>query len=371
MHDDNSLRVLHVAEILPGGVSSYLSDLLPHQLESLGAGRVAILGPENQLDHIPEMDGLLRFGFIRNGRSLRSLAALFLRLRKVIRSFKPDIVHLHSSLAGVVGRLPGLFTGIPRPAIVYTAHGWAIDPARPSRHRALLVGVEKTLAGLSDVIINISEHESEFLESFGFPKDKLRFVLTGLGEGEYEPAIDTWPPEDGPIRLLFAGRFAFEKGFDLLYPELVALPSGSVICRVAGSGEDNRGRAYASTSNVEMLGWLSREEVSREVARCDALIMPSRSEGLPIAALEAMRAAKPVFGSNRGPFPGLLRDGVDGVLMDIDKPGFLADALKGQTRETLATMGKAARARFEERHRSEAMARKIEQIYRELHLRNG
>ena len=360
------MRVLHVAEILPGGVSSYLSDLLPHQVDSLGAGQIAILGPHNQLDHIPEIVGLERFGFARSRRSLRSTAALFQRLRKVSRTFNPDIVHLHSSFAGLVGRLPGAFAGSPRPGIVYTAHGWAIDPSRPSKHHSLLVGVEKALASRCDVIINISEHESAFLGPFGFPREKLRYVLTGLGAGHAQHGVDPHGVTDGPIRLLFAGRLDFQKAFDLLYPELLALPAGSIICRVAGSRTGDDERVYPSLANVTMLGWLSRTEVLRELMECDALIMPSRWEGMPISALEAMRAAKPVFASNRGPFPALLEDGIDGVLMDIDKPGFLAKALQGQTRETLARMGKAARARFEDRHRSETMAGKIEQIYRQL-----
>ncbi|MEZ5682133.1 MAG: glycosyltransferase [Erythrobacter sp.] len=367
LRPDPKMRILHVAETLPGGVASYLSELLPLQAEDDGVECAALFAPEDQLDLVVSREGVGKYGYTREGRSIKAALSMFAELRRVVSRLQPDIVHLHSSIAGLIGRLPGVYPGQTKPIIIYTAHGWAMDPARVTRHRSAIAAVEKALARRADAIMNISQHEIDFLLDLGFPAEKLKLVLTGLGPGDVSgDSSAVRAEEDGPIRLFYAGRLDYQKGFDLLYPELNNLPPGIAVCRVAGASVVGGQAQYSGTENVIMLGWLSRDDVIDELEQCDALIMPSRWEGLPIAALEAMRAGKPVLASNRGPFPKMLRDGVDGILMDIGAPRFLERALRGLTRADLAEIGKQARARFMERHQAVAMAENILKLYRKL-----
>ncbi|AKM09229.1 glycosyltransferase family 4 protein [Croceicoccus naphthovorans] len=354
-------RVLHVSEVLPGGVGRYIDELSRAQAADAGPGQVAVLGPEGQLDTMAPDPAVRYFGYRQAQRGVGGLASLARALRRTVLEFRPDVVHLHSSFAGLVGRLIG--TGV---ATVYTAHGWAIDPDRPARFRPAMIATERALARRCDAVINISPHEMAFLGEMGFPADRMRLVLTGLGNA----AMRTSPAPvggDGPLRLLFVGRLDPQKGFDLLWPELVEAAPGNLHVRVAGTAMKGGGGAgYRPLPNVEFLGWVDHAEVQRQLGWADALIMPSRWEGMPLAALEAMRAGRAVLSSDRSAFRSIVEHGVSGLRLDIDRPGFLARALEGVTRADLVRMGAAGRARIECDFRHDRMVREIWDVYREV-----
>lgn len=356
-------RVLHVSEVLPGGVGRYIDRLSQAQARDAGGGRIAVLAPQDELGLLADDPAIARFGYRQDRRGASGLLALARELRRTVAEFDPDVVHLHSSLAGIVGRLYRPGSQRRRPALCYTAHGWAIDPDRTMRGRGLAVAVERWLAGRCDRIVNISPHEDAFLTASGFPAGKLRLVQTGLELGP-DPVF----PErgDGPIRLLFVGRLDPQKGFDLLWPELAQADPARLALRVAGMAMKGAGATHPALSHVEYLGWVTPDRIADELRWADALVMPSRWEGMPLAALEAMRAGRAVLSSDRGAFRTIVDHGETGLQMDIDRPGFLTRALDGATRADLARMGRAGRARIENDLRQDRMVSEMWAVYREM-----
>ena len=117
---------------------------------------------------------------------------------------------------------------------------------------------------------------------------------------------------------------------------------------------------------IDMKGWLPREEVAKAIVEADAVVMPSRWEGLPLVALETMRAGRALIATNGGAFRHLVQDGETGALIDNGDPQFLVDTLSRYGIADFRRMGIAARAAYEAGFRADRMNEELLGLYREL-----
>jgi hypothetical protein len=99
------MKILHVCESLIGGPASYLEEILPFQAQRLSSKNVILVVPENHRAHVASSIRCVVETYVRTGRNPRSLLALALAIRDAIKRHDPDIVHLHSSFAGAIGRV--------------------------------------------------------------------------------------------------------------------------------------------------------------------------------------------------------------------------------------------------------------------------
>jgi glycosyltransferase involved in cell wall biosynthesis len=357
------MKVLHVSESLIGGPASYLEEILPYQVEQFGRDNVILLAPREHRDYITGRFTGITETYPRPGRTPRALLALGFSLWRAIRRHRPDIVHLHSSFAGAIGRTV-LLTVWPRPLVAYCAHCWSFDrmPRSPISH--VWQWTEWCLSHLTDKIVNISPHEQELLSRTGFPLNKVALIVTGVGDLE---ASAVAPPSlrrfGAPLRLLFIGRLDPQKGADLLLREWSDIDPARATLSLVG-GKVRVSADLTIPPLVRSSGWVPRTAIVELIRDHDAVLMPSRWEGMPIAAIEVLRAGRPLLASNHGAFPHFIVDGVNGVLMDIDRPGFVDRALRVLEGADLATMGVAARATYEVSFQQLRMNRDLERLYR-------
>jgi glycosyltransferase involved in cell wall biosynthesis len=356
------MRVLHVCEILSGGPATYLQELLPAQLRRYGADRIGVLAPQDQLSHLPQEPGLKVHGYARAGRDLRSCLALSRSLLETIHAFEPDLVHAHCSFAGAVVRASKAICAW-KAAVVYCAHCWAFDPYRESRLKPLYGILERALVPWTDALVNVSPHEQIVLACYGFPRDKIRCVVTGIAQDPPARPVSG----SGPLRLLFLGRFDRQKGLDLLLAQMRAIPPALAELRVVGARVLNdTSREPDHAPNVTFGGWAQRSQVPGLIADHDAVVMPSRWEGFPQVALEAMRAGRAIIASSRGPFLHLVEHETTGVLLDFQEDGALARSLEQHDRPAMARMGVAARIRFDTHYLASRMNEEILQVYERI-----
>jgi glycosyltransferase involved in cell wall biosynthesis len=339
------MKILHVCESLVGGPASYLEEILPYQMQQFGADNVSLLAPADHHGFVPPSIGCRIETYARTGRNLRSILALAWAIRKNIQRKEPDIVHLHSSLAGAVGRLT-----VPRdrrrPRIVYCAHGWAFDRPRRTIATRLFSLIERLLSRLADAIIIISPHEAPLLHDAGIPLANTKLVVSGIKD--LPPSSDAAPsvPHSGrPLRLLFVGRLDLQKGVDLLLREFALLEPGRATLTLVGAKIVDK-RDLTIPADVELLGWAPRESLPALFRQFDAVVMPSRWEGMPLLAIEALRSGLPLVCSSHGAFPHFIEDGINGFLVDFNIPHALDRVLKAFEAADRPTMRTAARATF-------------------------
>jgi glycosyltransferase involved in cell wall biosynthesis len=358
------MKILHVCESLIGGPASYLEEILPYQMQQFGADEVMLLAPENQRDSIASSINCVVETYERTGRDLRSILALALAIRANIKRHNPDIVHLHSSFAGAIGRLIIRAMRV-RPRVVYCAHCWAFDRPRPTVVTRLCSMLERKLSGLADAIVNVSPHEEPLLRRTGISLKNTKLIVSGIRDLTSPDAPPPATPQAGPLRLLFVGRLDLQKGVDLLLRDFALLKSGRATLTLVGAKiVDNRDLAIPP--EVELLGWVPRETLPAMFGNFDAVVMPSRWEGMPLLAIEALRSGCPLICSNHGAFPYFIKDGVNGVLMDINTPGSLDHALTVLENADRRAMRAAARATFAARFQRKRMNGDLVELYDSL-----
>ncbi|MDP4021782.1 glycosyltransferase family 4 protein [Methylobacterium sp. NEAU 140] len=344
----STLRVLHIAETVRGGIATYLTELHPLQAAEFGARNVVYVVPAHHRADLRDIPDAAVVTFGGRGRTAQGFAAMaFAGLREVVRH-RPDVVHLHSTFAGAVLRpLLALMPG--RPAVVYCPHGWAFsrEVSRPSR--ALTRLVERLLAGLSDQVVCISESEHDAARASRVDAGRLALVRNGLSaaRGPSRPGRSAEPRAKAGLRVLFVGRLDRQKGYDLLVAAAAELAE-AVTVRLVGAQVVGREEPGGLPGNVAVLGWMSRERIEEEYAWADIVVMPSRWEGFGLVALEAMRAGRPVLAFRTGALEEIVVDGETGILCaSSDTPGLVA-ALRRAATLDLPRMGRRGAHRFRE-----------------------
>jgi glycosyltransferase involved in cell wall biosynthesis len=358
------IRVLHVTEAPKGGVLTYLVNLVESQIAAPGVELVHVLGPsvnEPALRerHNPKLS-LASIPYRR--RSIWMLLRLAVATLHALKQVRPDIVHIHSSLAGLVVRLCVL-PSRRRPKLIYTPHAWSFSPGA-TRHVFFLRLCERILALWTDRIICVSKHERKLAIEAGISRRLCAVVLTGLPEPASTPAVVARrAPEPGrKRRVLFVGRFDHQKGFDV-YLDVMRRLEGQAEGIVAGSAIVGKKSDFVIPPNVRTLGWCSPDQVSALYHDVDLVLMPSRFEGLPMVALEAMQSGTPIFASDAGPMREVIHDGVSGRLFPGASPEQMAAAIASITDAELKRFGEAGRRIFRDRFTADRMGRNMVEEY--------
>ncbi|MBO9099499.1 MULTISPECIES: glycosyltransferase [unclassified Rhizobium] len=353
------MKILHVCESIIGGTGSYLAELIPPQVERYGAENVALLVPETHMDFIEE--GIINSGarIITFPRPRRLTGAIFLsgHYLKSIFSFKPDIVHAHSTVAGVVVRVLRIW----RTKIIFCPHGWSVDMKGTGRIQKIAEKVERMLARMADRIIVISRHEYDRALELGIPASRLALIPNGIRKEA--PSIDPAIWDDDRIKVLYAGRLDYQKGVDVLLKAVEGLDDRLVL-RLAGDAAVGSNLLPTTLpAGVEKLGWLDRKEVSAQMKSCDILIVPSRWEGFGLVAIEAMRLGKPVAASTVGGLKDIVDGGNFGYAFPPEDDAALHAFLKTLDKDSLREKGEIGHRRFLATYTSDRMVHQVDEVY--------
>jgi glycosyltransferase involved in cell wall biosynthesis len=338
------MLVITLAEV--GGAQSYVASLLPALAERYDV--VLSAYGEGPLRGAAAAAGA-RFVPLRHVRRpvrpWRDLAGL-VELARLFRRERPQIVHASSSKAGVLGRLAAAVTRVP--VRIFTVHGWAFTAysGLPSR---LYRFADRLMEPLTTMTICVSENERAAGLEAGTCRAERTVVIrnavdvAGAARSLHERAVP---------RLIAVGRLKAPKDFLTLIRAIAAMPQGRFEALIVGDGPDRPDveaeiRSLGLEERVRLAG--ERNDVPALLADSDLFVLSSRSEGLPVTALEAMAAELPVVASDVGGLRELVADGETGILVPPDDIPALAAALGRlvEDRELRRTLGAAGRARAE------------------------
>jgi len=310
------ISVLHVTDASSSGVLTAVTTIARQQSEDSRFSRVVfayVLRPDSP-DHatIQSMAGpgveVERWSDQLSSRRLLDLART---LAQRLRTETYDAVHLHSSRAGLLGRWIALTTP-HRNRTIYSPHAFAFAYSHWSPvKRTVLWALELigTVAGRRLVLNSESEQR---VAQRAFP-----WTLTAvLANAVDVAALRTIPRRPEPDQPSFAhiGRIAPAKA-----PELFADVACSVLSQVPGArarwlGDGERELLGERADLVQVSGWLTAEELHRELASVSAVLFTSRGEGMPMAVLEAQAMGVPIVASRVTGVVDLVSDGDTGLL---------------------------------------------------------
>ena len=321
----------------------------------LGGAQKQLLSLINYLDKqryslflITAQDGIL----IKNALSIKDLKLIKSRcLERAINPFKDllalyqiynflkrnkiNIVHTHSSKAGILGRWAARLAGVK--IIIHTVHGWSFNQYQNHLVRRLFIWLERLTALITDTLIVVSYHDwQKGLNNHIGNKHKYRLIRYGIDYREFskknkglreELGIDNhslligmvscFKPQKSPqdfIRLAFL--------VNKVIPKLKFLLVGDGVLR-------KKIERLISKFNLEdkliLTGW--RDDVPRILSAIDIFVLTSLWEGLPISVLEAMAASLPVVATNTGGITEIILEGKTGFLVSPGDVNHMAKKL--------------------------------------------
>lgn len=359
------MKILHVMETIKGGLASHLDEIVPAQVARYGADNVRLIGPASHMKYLVATPTSVRQAFddtniSRLGKTLRLARAI----RHAIRDFSPDIIHAHSTFAGVATRAP-FRLGSRRVPTLYCPHAWSFAMEVPQWRRRAYALVERNLLSVTDVVVNETKEERDLALAFGLAPDKLHVVANGMAPepGAFTEMALSGPGEEDALHFFFAGRFVPQKGLDLLIEAARRCINPAVVIHIVGEPEDSYDpTADGVPANVRLHGWATRSELTAYLMAADALVMPSRWEGMPMIALEAMRASLPIIANDID----LMRDIVTpdaGLLIDAEDADAFAKLLATIDRSQLRALGQGARRAFEARFSVDRQVAAFDHLY--------
>lgn len=333
------LRVAHVVEATKGGVHTYVDNLIQHQRER--GFDVHVIACERL-----SAKGLAGSGATihcySSGRNPARLPGIVRDLSAILARIEPNIVHAHSTFAGLYVRLAA--RPAPGTAIIYQPHGWSFAQQLGWGRKAVYRAVERMLAPRTDAIVNISFHDLQEGRQSGIAAHNTVLIRNAVPPPRLG-ALPFAPPPQSHINVGFAGRFDRQKGLDLL----IDIGRRVKSCRfhIAGDFSISDKVHIDWPENFHHLGWLSPDQVDGFYAAMDVMIVPSRWEGFGLVVAEAMRNGCPVIVNCAGALPELVIDGYNGHVVDVRDTAGVAALLAGLSREHLRRMGANAKHVFE------------------------
>ena len=351
--------IFHISESIKGGISSYIDEIILEQIDHFGSENIRIIIPaihKKYLVNVPENNIIESPN--KNRTILELLKFCFFVWKRIIVD-RPDVIHIHSSIAGVSVRVL-LFFLIWRPRVIYCAHGWSFGRTASPLLQSLFSLIEKILTARTDVIVNISEYESTLAKRHGIPPGKMVTVNNAIRIPTCRPT--KFQTESDRLELLFVGRFDRQKGFDFLVRVIDAIPADMV--RLTAIGEPVLGDISVTyPDNVRLLGWIPRDQLHQYYASADAVVVPSRWEPFGLVALEAMACGTAVIASNRGALPEIVDHGDTGIVFELSEPDVLVNVLRSLDRKKLRLMGQNGYRKIVRNYSAAELNKKIIQLY--------
>jgi glycosyltransferase involved in cell wall biosynthesis len=300
--------VMRIITRLAGGGPPVHATILNRRLPELGFDSVLVFGncaeteknmeyllqPDDQIERIPELGAA--------PSPLHDLLALY-KLWRLIRRYKPDIVHTHTAKAGFLGRIAAWLAACPH--VIHTFHGHVLEGYFSPRVNQAVQFAERSLGALSEALLTVSKQQADEL-SHRFavaPESKFHVVPLGLDLGPY---LELPPPDfhAAKLQLLWLGRFVPIKNLELLLKIAVHLQAKSLPVEITLAGEGplkpefEAALAQHGLRNVTLLPW--QDDIRPVLAQSHMLIMTSHREGTPLSLIQGMASGRPFLSTAAG-----------------------------------------------------------------------
>lgn len=307
-------------------------------------------------------------------RALAHLTAYFERT-------KPDVVHTHSSKAGILGRIAARRARVP--VIVHTIHGMSFNRTQPWAIRTLYRHLERYCADFTDHIATVADAMTNQALAAGLgPRDKFSTIYSGMETEWFAPdrhdrraVRQSWGFDDGHIVAGTVARLFRNKGYEQLIPAMAEAADQCPDLRFVWIGDgaqrneyETRLRGLGLHDRVHLTGLIPPSEVARMLAGVDFLVHTSQWEGLPRVAVQALLMERPVISFAIDGAPEVVIPDETGILVPLNHHAGLVEAMARLASETATRqrLGRAGRQRCLAQFDHEVMVEGLDQLYHRL-----
>jgi glycosyltransferase involved in cell wall biosynthesis len=319
-------KVLMVCEAYEGGVFAYVTQLCNDMCSEfdvyLAYSKRSRL-PENFKELLDDRVKLIEVKHFGHLSSISQDIKLIKELRRIEKDVQPDIIHLHSSIAGGIGRIA--FNG-KNNKVVYTPHGYAhVLMGGKYSLKCNCYRLAEKILGNSANCITLTCCESEDEEARKFAK-RTAYVETGVNLKDLGDSLDSIVPEKNEKFTVYTlGRTCTQKQPWLFNEIAKAVPEARFVW--IGGGELDR---QLNASNLEHIAWKPRKEALALGKGADVFVLCSLGEAIAMSVIENMFMGKLMLVSNTMGNKSVIKDGVNGYLCDTveDYARHIREAMK-------------------------------------------
>lgn len=371
------IKVLHLIRLAEGGMKEHFLNLV----KNLNQDRFSLFaaGPFSQdTANDLKQSGIAVYSvpMARNIQPLKDLASL-IAIKRILQREKIDLIHLHGSKAALLGRLAAQIARTR--SSIFTVHNFILDNYKSRSKKMLFTFIEQCLAHSTSKIITVSEAlKKELMEKQQLPPEKVITIYNGIELEKFPltlPNLNLKEKLGLPPNSIVVGtvsRLIPEKGLQYLLQSAYQIKKEAqekeIVFLIVGEGPyranlEKMCLTMELGDRVFFTGY--RTDIQGLLGLMDVFVLPSLSEGLGVALLEAMAMGKPVIGSQVGGIPEVIEDGINGYLVPpADSLALTFSILRLISgKEQLKVVEKEARKIIEERFSLKKMVERVEKVY--------
>lgn len=266
-----------------------------------------------------------KFPLIRHGNIFTAPLAVF-SVYKYIKKNKFDIIHTHSTEAGVIGRIAAKLAGTP--IIIYALHGCPFSETRTKLLNWFVLKCEQIMAKFTTKIICVGDNlTKEYLSRKIGKKSQYITIRSGIDIEKFKNAKPIKAIKNNQrFNIGLIGRVTEGKGHKEAIEAMNLLKSKKAHLFIVGEGDMLN--YYKNKNNNKHITFLGhRDDIENIIASLDLVILPSYREGIPRCIIEAIAAEKPIIATNIAGIPELVKDNKNGFLIPIKNSRILADKM--------------------------------------------
>ena len=371
---NHKIKLIHVMQNLEvGGMENGVVNLCNRINRARFVPEICCLRGFGHMDEYLKPDVKVTNMNFPEGRNL----GLLLKMIKYFKKERPGIVHTHNFYSEVYGILSAKLAGVP--VIIHGTHGMRqIDKKNK-------IYATKFLSLFTDEFLTVSETlKKELIRETGISQRKVKSILNGVDIDKFQKQIDINKKKEtlgiktnmkvvGTI-----GRLVPVKNYKFLITAFSLLKKTFSDVTLLFIGDGPLRKSLQSTVNSQNLEKNvifagERNDVAAMLRIMDVFVLPSLSEGMSNTILEAMASGLPVVASNIGNNSKLIKDGETGVLVSINEPNQLSNAISGILSNPIKsiTMGEAGYAYAKNCFSIEQMVNNYEKVYEYWVKRKG
>lgn len=349
-------KILMVCEAFGGGVFTYLSQLCNDMCSSFEIHLAYSTRPQTPKNYKDLLDPGINLIEVKNFGKIVDIASDIKAIRElqdIAREVRPDIIHLHSSIAGGIGRIAYRKSNVP---VIYTPHGYA-HILMGSGLKSQVYRFAEKLLGNRAITLTCCESEDEEAKKFS---KKTAYIETGVNLKDLSATLDEIEPVKNDRFTVFSlGRICVQKQPQVFNRIAELVPEARFLW--IGDGEL---RDQLTAPNIEITGWKPRHEALAMAKGADAYVLCSLGEAIAMSLIENMYIKKLCLVSDVMGNKSVIRNGINGYVCRTAED--YAKHIREAMRNFPADLPKAAFEDVLTKYNTETMKEKFVRFYQSV-----
>lgn len=352
-------KILMVCEAFGGGVFTYVSQLCNDMVDEFDVYLAYSFRPQTPENYKDFLDSRVHLIEMKNV-GVKGLMNLFAdiaaikELRQIEKQVQPDVIHLHSSVAGGLGRLA--YKG-KNNTVIYTPHGYAHILMGSGKKSLFYKTIEKILGKTNSMTLTCCESEDEEARKFS---KRTAYIETGVNLEDLSASLDGIEPiKNDKFTVFTLGRACVQKQPGLFNKIAELVPDARFVW--VGNGELE---GELTASNIEVTGWKPRKEALAMAKGADAFVLCSLGEAIAMSLIENMFIKKLILVSNTMGNKSVIKDGVNGYVCNTAEE--YAQRIKSAMKNFPSSLAERAYQDVLDIYNTEVMKKKYVKFYNDV-----